>query len=119
MSYRKVYGGTPAGNESRCDTCARARIIQGYAESERLVFCDAAYPPVSVPFRVRQCSMYEDSRLPDFDDMKEIAWQIRSKSAGNRAGFITVPEQADLKKQEQQQEVTPEAVPVTPAAENK
>jgi len=119
MSFRKVYGGTPAGSESRCDTCAHARIIQGYAESERIVFCDAAYPPIRVPFRVRQCSMYEDSRLPDFDDMKEIAWQIRSKSAGNTAGFVTVPVQADSQKQEQQTEADPEEAPAAPAAENK
>src|SRR5260370_908191 len=37
MSLRKVYGGTPIGTESRCDTCTHARIIQGYAESERII----------------------------------------------------------------------------------
>jgi hypothetical protein len=92
MSYRKVYGGTPEGNESRCDTCTQARIIQGYAESERIVLCDAAYPPIQVPFRVRKCSMYEDKRLPDFDDMEEIAWPLISKSAGSRVGFVLVSE---------------------------
>jgi hypothetical protein len=92
MSLRKVYGGTPVGNESRCDTCAHARIIQGYAESERIVFCDAMYPPTRIPFRVRECSMYEDRRLPDYAEMKEIAWEIRSKSAGRAAGFVTEPE---------------------------
>src|SRR5713226_794239 len=90
MSLRKVYGGTPVGNESRCDTCVNARIIQGYAESERIVFCDAMYPPTRIPFRVRECSMYEDRRLPDYAEMKEIAWEIRSKSAGRAAGFVTV-----------------------------
>ncbi len=119
MSFRKIYGGTPVGNESRCDTCSHARIIQGYAESERIVFCDAAYPPVNVPFRVRQCSMYEDRRLPDFADMEEIAWQIRSKSAGNRAGFVTVPEKADSQKQEHQKEASPEEVPAAVTSENK
>lgn len=92
MSLRKVYGGTPVGSESRCDTCASARIIQGYAESERIVFCDAMYPPTRVPFRVRECTMYEGKRLPDFDEMKEIAWQLRSKNAGTRAGFVLLSE---------------------------
>jgi hypothetical protein len=109
MSYRKVYGGTPVGNESRCDTCTNARIIQGYAESERIVFCDAAYPPIRVPFRVRECSMYEDKRLPDFDDMEEIAWQIRSKSAGHKAGFILLADVEKQQTQEQEEEQPQEA----------
>jgi len=96
MSLRKVYGGTPVGNESRCDTCANARIIQGYAESERIVFCDAMYPTTRIPFSVRQCSMYEDKRLPDFEEMDKIAWHIRSKSAGHTAGFVLL---SDIEKE--------------------
>lgn len=100
MSYRKVYGGTPVGSESRCDTCTHARIIQGYAESERIVFCDAMFDPIRIPFKVMQCSDYEDKRLPDFEQMAEIAWQIRSKSAGHKAGFILL---SDLGKQQRHQ----------------
>ena len=97
------------GNESRCVTCANARIIEGYAESERLVFCDAMYPPTSVPFNVRECSMYEDKRLPKFSQMEKIAWEIRSKNAGAVSGFVLgsdlaksadveVPEEEDTEK---------------------
>ena len=57
MSLRKVYGGTPVGDESRCDTCTHARIIEGYAESERITFCDAMYDPIRIPFKVRQCKV--------------------------------------------------------------
>jgi hypothetical protein len=88
MSLRKVYGGTPTGNESRCDTCTHARIIQGYAESEKIVFCNSLWDPIRIPFSVRQCSSYEDKRLPDVEDLEKIAWELRSKSAGNRAGFV-------------------------------
>jgi len=66
MSLRKVYGGTPIGSESRCDTCTHARIIQGYAESERIIICTGMYDPIRVPFKVMQCTDYEDRRLPDF-----------------------------------------------------
>jgi hypothetical protein len=112
MSLRKVYGGTPVGNESRCSTCVNARIIVGYAESERLVFCDAMYPPTRVPFNVRQCSMYEDRRLPDFEDMKEFAWEIRSKSAGSRAGFVLASELANSNSGEKKpEEKKPEELP--------
>jgi hypothetical protein len=108
MSLRKVYGGTPVGTESRCDTCSNARIIEGYAESERLVFCDAMYPATRIPFNVRQCSMYEDRRLPAFCQMQKIAWEIRSKSAGSVAGFVTVPDPDPQNEEEIEQ---PEDVP--------
>jgi hypothetical protein len=104
-----VYGGTPVGNESRCDTCTHARIIQGYAESEKIVFCNSLWDPIPIPFNVRQCSVYEDKRLPDFDEMKEIAWQIRSKSAGSVAAFVTVPEKTDS--QDRPSHAEPEIVP--------
>jgi hypothetical protein len=117
MSYRKVYGGTPVGNESRCDTCTHARIIQGYAESERIIFCDALYDPIRIPFKVMQCTDYEDKRLPDFDQMAEIAWQIRSKSAGRKAGFILLSDLAKPQTQEEDEE-KPQEVPAA-ATENK
>jgi hypothetical protein len=113
MSYRKVYGGTPVGNESRCDTCTHARIIQGYTESERIVFCDAMYDPIRIPFKVMQCSDYEDRRLPDFEQMELIAWQIRSKSAGHKAGFVLL---SDVETQQHDEEESREAPAA--AAEN-
>ena len=111
MSLRKVYGGTPVGNESRCTTCVSARIIEGYAESERLAFCDAMYPPTRIPFNVRQCSMYEDKRLPDFEEMKEFAWELRSKSAGAKAGFVLASELAKPPAAQDPQEEKPAELP--------
>jgi|SRR5579872_1326543 len=79
MNLRKVYGGTPIGNASMCDTCVWSRIIQGYAESERIVICDRIYEPFRVPFKVSQCTDYEDRRLPHVDDLKEVALAIEAK----------------------------------------
>ena len=95
------------GNESRCTTCVSARIIEGYAESERLAFCDAMYPPTRIPFNVRQCSMYEDKRLPDFAEMKEFAWELRTKSAGAKAGFVLASELAKPANPEQKPQEIP------------
>ena len=95
MNLRKVYGGTPVGNESRCDTCVYARIIRGYAESERITICDRIFKPLLVPFKVMECSDYADKRLPCVEDMEEIAWQLRSKSAGRSAGFQPAAEQEE------------------------
>jgi hypothetical protein len=92
MSLRKVYGGTPVSGESQCDTCANARIIQVYAESERIVICIGPYDQIRVPFKVMQCSMYEDRRLPDYEKLKDIAWDIRARLDGARAGFVLASE---------------------------
>ena len=62
------------------------------------------YDPIRIPFKVMQCTDYEDRRLPDFENMKEIAWQIRSKSAGSVAGFVTVPEETDSTDQQGEDE---------------
>jgi|SRR5215472_12384196 len=104
MDYRKAYGGTPVGNQSRCDTCLHARIIQGYAESERIVLCGLAEPALRVPFKVAECSSYEDKRLPCYWQMQQIAWDLRSKRPGHTAGFIVVSATDEEKKQEDEEE---------------
>src|SRR2546430_17469513 len=78
----------------RASARASSKVTEGYAVSERLAFCDVMYPPTRIPFNVRQCSMYEDKRLPDFEEMKEFAWELRSKSAGAKAGFVLASELA-------------------------
>jgi hypothetical protein len=104
MSLRKIYGGTPVGSESRCDTCTHARIIQGYAESERITFCDAMYDPIRIPFKVSQCSDYDDKRLPSVTAMEQIAWYLRTRSAGNVAGFVSAAEMKVLRERGEEQE---------------
>jgi len=88
MSLRKVYGGTPVGQDSRCDSCVYARIIRGYAESEKITLCDRLLEVIRIPFRVMECSDYVDKRLPCIEDLEKMAWLLRSKSAGRRAGFV-------------------------------
>lgn len=105
---RKVYGGTSIGKESRCDTCSFARIIQGHSETEKVVICAAVDPAIKVPFKVAECSSYEDKRLPDLREMKQISWQIRTKSAGRTAGFILG---APLKKERESEQAGQEVVP--------
>jgi hypothetical protein len=86
MDLRKVYGGTPHGTESRCDTCSYSRLIKGYAEKERIVYCDRLYDPVVIPFKVAECSDYADRRLPDLDYLEKNALIIEVR--GKAAGFV-------------------------------
>jgi hypothetical protein len=106
MSIRKVYGGTPVGSESRCDTCSNARIIQGYAESERIVICVGPFDQLRVPFKVMSCSMYDDKRLPDYEQLRQIAWDVRATSEGARAGFVLASELEKPKQGEPEPEQT-------------
>ncbi|MGE5321318.1 MAG: hypothetical protein ACM3SW_00550 [Actinomycetota bacterium] len=111
MDLRKVYGGTPVGQDSKCDTCVYARIIRGYSESEKITICDRIFEPVRIPFPVRDCSDYLDRRLPCVEDLEDIAWVLRSKSAGNRAGFIGVTQAKDSREPDEDLENEPEEPP--------
>lgn len=112
MDLRKVYGGTPLGQESRCDTCVYSRIIRGYSQSEKITFCDRIFEPVRIPFPVRECSDYLDKRLPCVEDLEDIAWILRSKSAGKKAGFVVTGAVDDGQEAENHEEAPQE----TPAA---
>lgn len=114
MDLRKVYGGTPVGQASRCDSCIYARIIRGYAQSEKITICDRIFEPIRIPFPVSECTDYVDKRLPCIEDLELIAWELRSKSAGKRAGFhvagaATNP--MDETGAEPQPEAQPEEIP--------
>ena len=97
MDLRKVYGGTPVGNESRCDTCTYSRLIKGYSEKERIVFCDRIYDPIVIPFPVAECSDYSDKRLPYIEDLEKTALLVEVRGRG--AGFIP-SERENLQKQD-------------------
>jgi hypothetical protein len=109
MDLRKVYGGTPVGQASRCDSCVYARIIRGYAQSEKISICDRLFEPIRIPFPVSECTDYLDKRLPCIEDLEQMAWELRTKSAGKRAGFVFVrPAQ---EQDEAEPEPQPEEVP--------
>jgi len=113
MDLRKVYGGTPVGQDSKCDTCVYSRIIRGYSESEKITICDRIFEPIRIPFRVRECSDYLDRRLPCVEDLEDIAWVLRSKSAGKRAGFIGITRAEDSPELDQNSAGEPEESPVS------
>ena len=86
MDYRRVYGGTPVGNQSRCETCANSMSVRGYGQSERATWCDALFRPVLIKFPVLECNRYINATMPAVEAMEEIAWDLaRQKTA--RAGI--------------------------------
>jgi len=87
MNYRKLYGGTPVGDGSLCDSCLHAQVVLGHSKVERITICDYPFQPMRVPFRVLVCSVYADKRLPDVEQMEKIAIDLTWVKASRPAGF--------------------------------
>lgn len=109
MSAIKIHGGTPAGGESRCDTCRYASIIRGFAESERIVICGRREEGLRLSFKVAECTDYEDKRHPTLWEMKQIAWEVSPRTATSKTGFVLVSEMT--KSDSEAEKAQPEGAP--------
>src|ERR1700758_368158 len=83
---------------SRCDSCRHAHIIVGFRESETMMFCTYAYDQLlAVPFKVRDCSNYDDKNRPTWKQMEDLALPIKETTTSKTTGFripILLPEEA-------------------------
>jgi len=83
-----VKNGTPAGEQSKCTSCTHAHILQGFRESEEIVYCAFVFNQLlQVPFKVRECSNYADRNRPTWEQMEELAIDILPTSSAKPAGF--------------------------------
>jgi hypothetical protein len=82
-----VKNGTPVGSQSQCAKCEHAHVLRGYRESEELTYCNFAIDLILVPFKVRDCSNYSDKTRPTWDQMQDLAIEIRPVSFAKPAGF--------------------------------
>ena len=81
-----MKNGTAAGSQSRCESCAHSHILQGFRESEEVTYCYYATLMV-VPFKVRECSNFQDKARPTREQMEELAIEIRPTQTFKPAGF--------------------------------
>ena len=96
MSRTFVRNGTPVGSTSKCDSCRYAQGIYGYRESEALVFCIYSYDtPLAIPFKVRECTKYEDRNRPDWEQMEKLAIAVNPTPTLKPAGFRIAREGED------------------------
>ena len=56
------------------------------------MLCAFLRPARLVPFKVSQCTDYNDKRIPSKADMESIAWIIRTKDINRRMGFASKDE---------------------------
>jgi len=82
-----IKNGTPAGSESKCDTCKFSLVVHGFRESEEATYCDWLSQPTRVLFQVRECSRHEHKSRPTWDQMEDLALEIRSSPTMKPAGF--------------------------------
>lgn len=85
----RIKGGTPEEGATLCVTCSFGLVRRGFSATEEEIICCATRPSGRVPFRIRECSAYADSRLPNLYSMEKIAWVLLTKSAGRSMGFVT------------------------------
>jgi len=83
----QVKSGTPIGSQSQCVTCKFSMLLRGFRESEELTYCDFLTQPILVGFQVRECSRYVHRSRPTWDQMEELAIEIRPSSTLKPAGF--------------------------------
>lgn len=85
----KVQPTVPEEESSLCFTCRFATVITGRNPHDQIVECLRLYgQDCRVRFAVARCTAYVDSRRPTVKDFEDIAWVLRSGSAGKRAGFL-------------------------------
>ena len=84
-----MKGATPIGSESLCRSCSYAHTMTGYCGSEVLVFCTCVHPNIRVPFKVAECSCYNDKHRPDWEQMQKFAIEVSPRTLVKVAGFRT------------------------------
>lgn len=86
-----VKDGTAIGSQSLCASCEHSHILRGYRESEEITLCYYA-SLMAVPFKVRDCSNYSDKARPNWEQMKDLAIEIRPAPTLKAAGFYRGPD---------------------------
>lgn len=97
MSRIYVKNGTPVETDSLCTTCTYAHILRGYRESEEKVFCNYVYQQlIPITFKIRECSGYSDKNKPSWEEMEELAIEVRPGPTFKHVGFRSRSECAQV-----------------------
>lgn len=82
----KVRGGTVSdAGKNLCESCRSSVVVRGAAVGQKIIACRALDDKI-VPFDVKECNAYDDSRTPTLSAMRQIAWDLTDKG-GRKAGF--------------------------------
>ena len=98
MNKISINGGKAPTGESLCLTCTHAHIAQGFAESERKVWCTYSRSDAQdIGFAVKDCTAYVHRNHVNIGDMEKVAWILVTKKAGRTPGFVSPGEFRKIK----------------------
>ena len=82
--------GLPVTSEPLCHTCRHGHIQRGFKASEELTYCSFTYKLRLLPFAVRECTDYEDRRVPEMETMEDSATILTRPLTlgGGTPGFV-------------------------------
>jgi hypothetical protein len=69
-----------------CDSCRNSVIMKGGGQGQEVVYCHAVVPGAVVPFKVVECSRYQDKNEMTKREIEMIGWVIEVKN-GKVMGF--------------------------------
>lgn len=97
MGTIRVKNGTPVGNDSLCETCTHALIVRGYRETEEIAFCTFSFDQlIRLPFKVYKCSGHTDKNRPTWEQMEEMAIDVKPSPTLKQVGFYYPDEDATV-----------------------
>lgn len=97
MGNIRVKNGTPIGNESLCETCTHALIVRGYRETEEIALCTYSFDQlIRLPFKVYKCTGYADKNRPTWEQMEEMAIEVKPSPTMKHAGFYYPDEETSV-----------------------
>ncbi len=82
--------GTPVGSKHLCQACSWGQFVTGYRESDLVAICTNTSPNFVLPFKVCECSSFNDRHKPDWNQMEKLAIDIEPVRVSRRiTGFKT------------------------------
>ncbi len=91
MGSIRIKNGTPICGDSLCESCTYSMILKGYRETEELVFCNYS-TLIRVPFKIYKCNVHTDKGMPTWEQMKDMAIDVKPISSAKPAGFYYADE---------------------------
>lgn len=94
---RKVKFGTPIHDgPALCESCKLSTIVRGRTINEEIVKCSELNRVIR--FVVRSCNEYRNRNEPSLQDLRDIAWELRTDKSGQKIGFVSSKEYERLTK---------------------
>ncbi len=64
--------------------------MTGYRESDMLAICTLTTPNIVLPFKVLDCTSFNDKHKPSIGEMKKLAIHLEPVRISKTTGFATV-----------------------------